>query len=58
MGCDIHIVIQRQEAGEWREVPYQGPFWREDAAPKAGIPIAPDGFDGRNYNLFGLLANY
>lgn len=61
MGCDIHIVIQRQEAEGWREVVYQTALLEHQIAqgkkPVDGIVIAPDGFDGRCYDLFGILAN-
>ena len=59
MGCDIHIVIQRFEDGAWREVVWQSEPYDFEGAPKAveGVPIAPDVFDGRNYDLFGILAN-
>lgn len=59
MGCDIHIVIQRQEPdGAWRELPWQH-VWSHDGKDSAvkGVPIAPDVFRNRNYDLFGILAN-
>jgi hypothetical protein len=42
MGCDIHIVAQRCDAGEWRDV--EGKF-SEGPAP----------FDWRSYGMFGFL---
>lgn len=43
MGCDIHIVIERQdENGNWWRVSRKG---------------APEQFDDRNYDLFGILAD-
>jgi len=58
MGCDIHIVIQAQDPnGVWQEIVYQDTPWQKDKATIPGIPVAPDGFDGRNYDLFGILAN-
>jgi hypothetical protein len=59
MGCDIHIVIQAQDAdGAWREIAYQeDSSWRDDWTPKEGIPLAPDVFSGRNYDLFAILAD-
>lgn len=58
MGCDIHIVIQRQEADDWKEIAYQ-PTPYESIGQKAvdGFPMAPDLFTNRNYNLFGILAD-
>lgn len=58
MGCDIHIVIQRQdESGAWREVPWQEVWSHEKAAPIEGVALAPDVFRARNYDLFGILAD-
>lgn len=42
MGCDIHIVAQRCDAGEWRDI--DGKF-AEGTAP----------FDWRSYGMFGFL---
>lgn len=62
MGCDIHIAIQAQNAdGAWVEIPWQRALYDheiergETVAPD--IAIAPACFDGRNYNLFGILAD-
>src|SRR5215831_1419725 len=58
MGCDIHIVIQRQEAnGRWHEVAYQTRGWQKNWTPQANIPIAPENFRSRNYDLFAILAD-
>lgn len=58
MGCDIHIIIQRQELdGVWHELPYQT-VWRSlGHQPVEGFPEAPEVFRNRNYDLFGILAN-
>ena len=57
MGCDIHIVIQREETpGNWREIVYQTePYGNKK--PVDGFPVAPAPFMNRNYDLFGLLAD-
>lgn len=60
MGTDIHVVIQRQESGGgWLEVVYQRePYtFEKDQTNIAGIPVAPTGFDDRNYDLFAILGN-
>lgn len=59
MGCDIHIVIQRQdENGTWQNVPWQHVWKFEGASPVApNVPIAPGVFRNRNYDLFGILAD-
>lgn len=60
MGCDIHIVIQVQDSGgAWREQPWQeAPYeWEKDQPAVPDVPIAPNIFRQRNYDLFGLLAD-
>jgi hypothetical protein len=61
MGCDIHIDVQVQEPEGWRSVSYQRPlyeFEKESGKTLADGPtVAPNGFDGRNYDLFALLAD-
>lgn len=58
MGCDIHIVIQRQdETGAWQNVQWQAAPWNENQKLLSGVPVAPDVFDSRNYDLFGILAD-
>ena len=60
MGCDIHICIQAQDAdGEWREIQWQqAPYNYEGAEkPVPDIPIAPEQFRSRNYDLFAILAD-
>jgi len=55
MGCDIHVCIQRQEPdGIWREIVWQDEPYKADPVPD--IPVAPECFDGRNYDLFAILA--
>lgn len=57
MGCDIHINVEvQQEDSTWREIPYQI-VWQGRMPKYADRPIAPEGFDNRNYNLFAILAN-
>lgn len=43
MGCDIHIKVERRVDGAWQDVPWKG--------------VLPEDFDGRNYDLFGVLAD-
>lgn len=59
MGCDIHIVIQRQIGETWQDVPWQRMPYNFPGAPQEidGIPVAPEVFTNRNYDLFGILAN-
>lgn len=57
MGCDIHIVIQRQDADGWHEVPYQKVYANIGQTPVNGYPVEPEGFTARNYDLFAVLAD-
>lgn len=51
MGCDIHIVVERQrENGAWERV------WEHDY-DKPDAVGTPDIFRNRNYDLFGILAD-
>ncbi len=51
MGCDIHIIVERQcQDTSWERV------WAHDyKTPDA--EGTPDNFRNRNYDLFGILAN-
>lgn len=62
MGTDIHIAIQvREPGGPWTSVKYQTALYdfekEEGKKPVPGIPVAPDNFRSRNYDLFGILAD-
>ena len=51
MGCDIHIIVERQaESGQWQRV------WQHsyDVPDPEGTP---ERFRDRNYDLFGILAD-
>lgn len=51
MGCDIHIVVERQnEHGAWERV------WQHDY-DKPDMKGTPEVFRNRNYDLFGILAD-
>lgn len=60
MGCDIHICIQRQAVdGSWQEIPHQADrsAWLKTWKSIEGYALAPEHFESRNYDLFGILAN-
>jgi hypothetical protein len=72
MGCDIHIVIERQdESGAWQIVPYveEPPPWLNDddygksrhaevnARVAAGAGRMPHAFGLRDYDLFGIIGD-
>lgn len=51
MGCDIHIIVERQNTnGEWLRV------WAHDWEKDDPIGT-PEMFRNRNYDLFGILAD-
>ena len=59
MGCDIHIKIEKRVDNTWVDVPWTSSDKRE-YSPKhdpTGKLELSDYFDGRNYNLFGILAD-
>lgn len=62
MGCDIHIAIQRQGPdGVWVEIAYTSfandVQQQNSAMARPTLPVAPVGFDWRDYSLFGILAD-
>ena len=50
MGCDIHLYVEVRENGEWKSADrwYNNP---EESS------LTEEFYDGRNYDLFGILAN-
>ena len=61
MGCDIHIRLEKlNKDGEWKSIDYFRP--REDWEDSKeyypdSFPFVPvDIYDGRDYELFGILA--
>jgi hypothetical protein len=52
MGCDIHLRVQKRVGDEWVFAEDQIPDKYED-----GKKTNERWYDGRNYNLFGILAN-
>ena len=58
MGCDIHIKIEKRVDNAWVDVPWTSSDKRtydHKHDPTGALEIS-DYFDGRNYNLFGILA--
>lgn len=56
MGCDIHLFVEAKANGKW------GPkdAWEMDTdcePPALKVPYGKRFYDGRNYNLFSILAN-
>ena len=50
MGCDIHMYVETRKNDKWNKV---GPTWKMEYWD--GLSDEP--YEGRNYRLFGLLAN-
>jgi hypothetical protein len=52
MGCDIHIYRERQINGRWESVD----TWSDKYGDGENVPYGEQCYEGRNYDLFGLLA--
>ena len=50
MGCDIHLYVEKKVDGKWQ---FQGKLTENDCISFEG----PSFYDGRNYNLFAILAD-
>lgn len=62
MGCDIHIFVERKEGDKWVSADKWTPNkYYDPAEPEGEKPLVVDYDDriyrGRNYDLFGILAN-
>ena len=68
MGCDIHIIAEVKENGEWKrntDPVFKNPWYREDEKDKpkdqqwkfALEPMSSDPPSGRNYDWFSILAD-
>lgn len=51
MGCDIHFYVEKKVDGAWK---LQGELVNDDGCKYVS---GPDFYDGRNYNLFAILAD-
>lgn len=55
MGCDIHLYVEKQINGKWTSIDEWHP---DDWDPERQIvPFDLRYYNGRNYDLFGILAN-
>jgi hypothetical protein len=64
MGCDIHLYVEKRDAlGQWQSAdnwelnPYYENDNSESGEPEYIIPYDNHFYNGRNYNLFAILAN-
>jgi hypothetical protein len=55
MGCDIHLYVEKLENGVWMPADQWVPD--EDDERKLSVPYGTGFYDGRNYDLFAILAN-
>lgn len=53
MGCDIHIYVEKREGDQWRSADE----WADEYGEGADVPYRKRFYDGRNYDLFAILAN-
>lgn len=53
MGCDIHIYVEKKEDGRWIPVDE----WVQDEYGISYVPYQKQIYDGRNYDLFAMLAD-
>jgi hypothetical protein len=53
MGCDIHIMAEIKKNGKWEAAGkiFQHKNWKDE------IYYSEEPYEGRNYNLFGILAD-
>lgn len=52
MGCDIHFYVERREAEKWVSCD----AWETEDGDKS-VPYGKSFYDGRNYDLFAILAD-
>jgi len=55
MGCDIHIYTEKRVNGKW----ISADNWKKSewAESDADLSVTPEIYEGRNYNLFAILAD-
>lgn len=59
MGCDIHLFVERVENGKWVSADRWTPnrYAGEEGEPDIRIEYEDRFYTGRNYDLFGILAD-
>ena len=66
MGCDIHIFAEIKDSEGWKKVGkvFENPYYDPDRPNKIdddgyewNAPLIDEPYSGRNYDLFGILAN-
>lgn len=54
MGCDIHMFAEKKKNGKWKQMREE---FRQDAWGGDGKYYSDHPYEGRNYELFALLAD-
>lgn len=59
MGCDIHLYVERKVDGKWISADKwtPDPYVEEDEEPRMTVDYDDRFYKGRNYDLFGILAD-
>lgn len=59
MGCDIHLYVERRENGRWVSADIWTPnkYAKYEGEPPVAVEYENRVYTGRNYDLFGILAN-
>lgn len=59
MGCDIHFYVENRVSGVWQSADKWTPnkYAGDEGEPPLSLDYKDRFYSGRNYNLFGILAN-
>ena len=59
MGCDIHFYVEKKVNGKWKSADSwkENKFAGEAGEPDLELPYENSFYQGRNYDLFAILAN-
>lgn len=57
MGCDIHLYVEKCVDGKWVTADTWKPSEYEDEGDRLHVAYGDHFYDGRNYDLFAILAN-
>ena len=60
MGCDIHMYAEIRKENKWEKVGriFENPWYSEDREESEwNTPLTDEPYDGRNYDLFAILAD-
>lgn len=59
MGCDIHLYVEKKQDGQWVSADKWTPnkYAGEEGEPDMSVEYEDYFYNGRNYNLFAILAD-